>query len=107
MGEEVDLCGDDAESLGDGTHGGVYGLHLVGVPDVGDIARVEHVVNVLEERLVDELRVREEEHGRLVVHASALHDVLEVLVPLELVVSLLDLNTPQLKLVDLRSEACE
>ena len=43
--------------------------------------RVEDVVDVLEHGLEDDLRVAEEEHGRLILDAGVEQDLLEGLAP--------------------------
>ena len=67
------------------------GQLVLGV-EVGDLARVQDVVDVLEEALVLDLRVVEEERRRLVEHADLLEEPLHVVVPLDHAVLLRDLD---------------
>ena len=55
------------------------GVVLVAREEVGQLARVEEDVDVLEEALLLDLLVGEEEHGRLALHARAPVERLEVL----------------------------
>ena len=54
---------------------------IFGRVEVRDVARVEDVVDVLEHGLEDDLRVAEQEHGRLVLDAGVEQDLLEGLAP--------------------------
>ena len=56
--------------------------------EVGHLARVEDVVDVLDERLVLDLRVGEQEDGRLPLLARRAQQLLEVVAPRALVVVL-------------------
>jgi hypothetical protein len=87
-----DLRRRDAELLGDGAHGLDDRVALVLGEEVRHLARVEHVVDVLEEGLLLDLRVGEEEHGRLALDARAVVELLEVLVELDQAVVLRDLD---------------
>ena len=82
----------DAELLGRRAHGLNDAVLLVLGEEVRHLARVEHVVHVLEEGLLLDLRVREEEHGRLALDARLVVEALEVLVELDEAVLLRDLD---------------
>mmetsp|Transcript_31441 Transcript_31441/g.79872 ORF Transcript_31441/g.79872 Transcript_31441/m.79872 type:complete len:584 (-) Transcript_31441:2844-4595(-) len=65
---------------------------LVGREDVGDLGRVEEVVDVLNKALELDLRVGEEEHSRLAVASCDSEQPLDVLAPLVLPVGLGDFD---------------
>eukprot|EP00968_Pinguiococcus_pyrenoidosus_P027389 scaffold7375_cov268-Pinguiococcus_pyrenoidosus.AAC.39 len=67
---------------------------------VGHLSGVEDAIYVLHEALEDDLRVVEEEHGRLVVATSPTQDFLQVVAPLGHSVRLADLNAEQLEVRD-------
>mmetsp|Transcript_48498 Transcript_48498/g.115447 ORF Transcript_48498/g.115447 Transcript_48498/m.115447 type:complete len:286 (-) Transcript_48498:1336-2193(-) len=62
------------------------------VEDVWHLPRVEHAVNILEERLQHDLRIGEEEDGRLALLPRAEQHLLHILAPLKLPVPLGDLD---------------
>ena len=59
---------------------------------VRNLARVEHVVEVLEHGLVDDLRVGEEEDGVAALDAGAYHELFDVLAELSDAVAAVDLD---------------
>eukprot|EP00966_Prymnesium_polylepis_P179650 4159641-Prymnesium_polylepis.1 len=109
------MCIRDRRHLGDGRAGGlrerphrVDDLRLVVVvEEVGHLARVEDVVDVLEEGLLDDLRVGEEEGHQLALLAAPEQDLLAVVAPLRLAVRLGDLDLEALVLGDGRREPRE
>ena len=80
---------------------------LVVVEEVGHLARVEDVVDVLEEGLLDDLRVGEEEHELLPLVAHHQQRLLQVIAPLGLAVVLGDLDLEAVELGHRRREARE
>ena len=44
-------------------------VHLFRPVEIGDVARVQDIIDVLQERLHDDLRVREDEGRRRILHA--------------------------------------
>lgn len=82
-------------------------LLLVGGKEVGHLANVEQVVDVLEKGLVLDLRVGEEEHAVLVGLGRLAQDALQVLVPLVDRVALADLDHKQVVLGQVRGELGE
>ncbi len=80
--EEVGLGGGQTRLLDDRLHRAVDAVELVERVDVGHVARVQDVVEVLEEALALDLRVAEEEDGLRVAEAGGEHDLLEVVAPL-------------------------
>eukprot|EP00968_Pinguiococcus_pyrenoidosus_P021796 scaffold2923_cov313-Pinguiococcus_pyrenoidosus.AAC.4 len=75
--------------------------------DVGDLAVVEHVVDVLDEHLLLDLGVAEEEHQRLRPRPRGDQDPLQVLAPLRHVVALADLNLNHARTRHVRRQACQ
>jgi hypothetical protein len=61
---------------------------LVGREQGRHLARVEDVVDVLQERFVHQLCVGQQEHDPLALHAGHAHHRLDVLAPLRLAVRL-------------------
>ena len=74
---------------------------------IGHLARREDVVDILEEDLVDDLRVDEEEDDVLELVPRQLEHRLQVLAPLERAVVLRDLDLEELVVGDVRREPRE
>ena len=82
-------------------------LLLIDGEEVGHFSRVQQPVHVLQERLLLDLRVCDEEHGRLALLAGRLEQGLEVLLPLGLPVALGDLGLEDVVVGHRRGEAGE
>eukprot|EP00976_Prorocentrum_cordatum_P005192 102756-Prorocentrum_minimum.AAC.2 len=87
---------DPAERFRLRPHRLVHRRLLVHREQVGHLAAVEDVVDVLHKRLVLDLRVAEQKNGRLVLRARQPQRLLQVLLPLVDVVTLADLNLDHL-----------
>jgi hypothetical protein len=71
-------------------------LHLfIGWEHIGHLSSVQHVVDVLNKRLVLYLAVRKQEHDALAVTTSASQEALEVVPPVSTAVILADLDLQQ------------
>lgn len=58
------------------------GVLLIALPQIGDLTRVEHVVNVLEEGLIHDLRVGKQEGLLHLIDGAGLHHGLDEFVEL-------------------------
>ena len=80
--EEHILRGVQAEGLGVGTNLGHHSLLLVLGEQPGNLAAVEDVVDVLDETLGDDLRIREQKHGGRSLDTRLHVEVLEIVAEL-------------------------
>ncbi len=107
--DEIAVEGDGAEVVLAG-HGRARGRRdgfadfgfFVGRENVGNLARVEQGVNVLEEGLVLDLRVVEQKDNLLVLLPGAPQHLLQVVLPLDQTVLLGDLGLEQRALAQRR-----
>jgi hypothetical protein len=65
---------------------------FVGRKEIGDVAGIENGIDVLDETLVDDLRVGEEENDRRALHACHLEELFDVLPEIIVTVSALELD---------------
>ena len=101
------LVHGEAGGLDAAAHGVDDGVHLVGREEVRDVAAGQQVVHGHEEALIDDLRVREEEHDALLLDARDVVHLLEVLLEVAQAVVAADDDLRHLVVADEGAEAAE
>lgn len=101
------LGGGHAVGRQERAHRGGDLLAVLRLPQVGHLARVEYVVDVLEHALPDNLRVGEEEDRVAAVQAGPLQHAPQVVPPLVRPVLLRNLDLEEVKVLRVRSKAGE
>ena len=93
-----------APFLDDDAHLVVDLLHVFGLHQIGHFARVQDIVNVFQEALVEYVVIRQVDIGRGVLGASLLQQLAQILLPTLFVVVLRDLESVTGKCTDERAK---